>query len=418
MRILIRGGNFVNLGAAALLATVQRQLVQRLGPTEFYVVPDEVGTATQAQFTAAGVHLLRPQLGRLQGLAYTVQEMATDWRRARTTYQTRYAWLQTLATVAAVDAIVDISGYNYGDPWGRGAALQAYGYVNFARRLGKPYVFLPQAWGPFADAQARPHYRKLCAAAGRLYTRDTVSQRHVADLLGCAPRDVPLGPDIAFRLEPATTAAGQALLATAGAPDDVRPRVGLVPNRQVYRRALGTGLHNAYVQQLVAIARHLRRRGAAVYLLPHEIEPTEHGTHDDRLLCSMVAGAANDPHIVPVLAQAPAEVYKAALVQLDVVVSSRYHALVAALAGGRPALALGWSHKYLELLALFGLEDLAVAYDELTTPELLERVARVLDERTTLAARVVAALPAVQQRVDRVLDETCAILTHGLHATP
>ena len=89
---------------------------------------------------------------------------------------------------------------------------------------------------------------------------------------------------------------------------------------------------------------------------------------------------------------------------------SRFHALVAALSQGIPVAALGWSHKYAELLGEFGLREFVFRHDLLDDADVQRGIRRLIRERDSLAIAVQAALPEILRRVDAVFDETaCAI---------
>ena len=48
--------------------------------------------------------------------------------------------------------------------------------------------------------------------------------------------------------------------------------------------------------------------------------------------------------------------------QADVLVTSRYHAMIAGLCLSVPTLVIGWSHKYRETMAYFGLAEYALDF--------------------------------------------------------
>jgi len=380
IRILIRGGGFINKGAEAMLRTAQAELDRRLGNVACFVTEKAVEPDTQSLVAAAGLHALPScDFTRREGLMRTLVRMRAQPARVREIYATRYEWLQTLSEIERIDAIIDINGYAYGDPWGRAPAVEAKDYVAFAQQLNKPYIFMPQAWGPFENPRSRPHYRELCERAALLFVRDETSRSHLADLLGKPAAEIELRSDIAFRFHPDQPEAGHTLLADSGIREPTPPVVGIAPNRQMYKRTRGTGMQNEYVRALVGICKSIRACGASVVLIPHEIEPTDNGTADDRLLCSMVAFGAGDPQVVAMTGRYDAAQIKAVVGQLVLLVGSRFHALVAALSCRVPVVALGWSHKYAELLR-------------------------------PLRARLEERLPEVERSVDETFDRVSAVV--------
>jgi polysaccharide pyruvyl transferase WcaK-like protein len=87
----------------------------------------------------------------------------------------------------------------------------------------------------------------------------------------------------------------------------------------------------------------------------------------------------------------------------EVCVTSRFHAMVAALAEAVPVLVVGWSHKYGEVLHDVGLDEWALTYDELTQPALDARLDALLAEREAVASSLRATLPPVVDRARRNL---------------
>ena len=61
--------------------------------------------------------------------------------------------------------------------------------------------------------------------------------------------------------------------------------------------------------------------------------------------------------------------------------------------GGDPALVIGWSHKYAEILDPFGLGDVAMTYDDLSDDDVVDRTLDVLARRDDIAAKITAHLP-------------------------
>jgi polysaccharide pyruvyl transferase WcaK-like protein len=77
-----------------------------------------------------------------------------------------------------------------------------------------------------------------------------------------------------------------------------------------------------------------------------------------------------------------------------VLLTSRFHAMISALTERTPLLVIGWSHKYAEVLAPFGLTDLAMAYADLTGAEaVLDRTEKLLARRDEVATTIGERLP-------------------------
>lgn len=116
---------------------------------------------------------------------------------------------------------------------------------------------------------------------------------------------------------------------------------------------------------------------------------------NDLPVCEEIHAAVGDPR-VHLLAEnlRPAEL-RALIARSQALVTSRFHAMISALATSTPLLVVGWSHKYEEVLDDFGLTDLAVPYDRFTPDELAERFDQVWERRMQIVENIDEHLPAV-----------------------
>jgi colanic acid/amylovoran biosynthesis protein len=78
----------------------------------------------------------------------------------------------------------------------------------------------------------------------------------------------------------------------------------------------------------------------------------------------------------------------------DVLITSRFHAMVSGLALSVPTLVIGWGHKYLEAMKAFGLERFVVDYQD-QSQDLAGMLKELLDNNAEYRARMGANLPAV-----------------------
>jgi polysaccharide pyruvyl transferase WcaK-like protein len=79
-----------------------------------------------------------------------------------------------------------------------------------------------------------------------------------------------------------------------------------------------------------------------------------------------------------------------------VLVTSRFHAMISGLATATPTIVLGWSHKYREVLDLFGATEYGLDAMALSdTSRVVSMVKGALDLHDVLEKQFKAALPAV-----------------------
>ncbi len=388
MNILIHGAGFVNKGAQLMLTAVCHRLRESGLDADLFISP------------LAGDHLERGRLGLgglfppeehySAGVKFTLRRWLLS---AAGSVVPRRLWERyAVCPLGRMDAFIDISGYAFADIFGhhnldRTARLAA----SFHRR-GKPVLFLPQMWGPFDDPRVARAMTGLAGNADVLYARDRVSFRCLAGLGEGEPR-LKLAPDLSISL-PA---------ADAAVPTPEAPFCCLVPNYRMIDRGGWGGRHAALLAQAAGLA---RQRGVEPVLLVHE-----NAAEDHDLARSIATSSGNE---ITVFFDDDPLVLKAFISKSHCLVGSRYHGIVAALSQGVPALAMGWAHKYPELLADFGCGRLA--FDEThTDDEILRSVAGLLDQDTNREHRagIGGAVPAMLAGNEEMWAEVIALLQSG-----
>ena len=320
----------------------------------------------------------------------------------------------SIAGMVRSDVVVDVSGIAFND--GRlGVSLYNLLSVLPAHLVGTPVVRLSQAFGPLE----RPANRLLARVALRLGTHAVArGQRSLAllDRAGLAdPARTSVAPDLALLYddgycltEPHTDRVEEL---EAWMRDDDTPVVAVVPSSLLLGRFREDG--RDYVTAVVTQVEHLLGTGRRVLLLPNA---TKHGTGSERNNdFTAIDAAMCRLEEAGVMTASPGAVravdfdvnttgIRRLIAACEAVVTSRFHAMVAALALGVPVMVLGWSHKYTEVLAAFGQGRHAV--DALTevapgddgregSGALGERIDAFLAAAPAERARIAAALPGV-----------------------
>lgn len=140
--------------------------------------------------------------------------------------------------------------------------------------------------------------------------------------------------------------------------------------------------------------------------LPREsaVVPVVHdyrGTPTDRDLTARVVEllSKNGYDCAPLLALSAAEV-KQICASLDLLVSGRMHAAIAALGAGTPVMVLGYADKAEGLLSYFGLEQRVIGVDRIMdgSADLATELSAVTERLENDCASIARALPMVQQR--------------------
>lgn len=421
MRIIVAGAGFANKGAEAMTRTLFAELGRRVPGLEVLLWDCPESQAAPA-LDMGLVPLLRPSPGgRLGKIGWLAGRVGGGGLKPSQLDGPLAMWLTLSAepmldAAGQFDAFVDISGFAYGDTWGPGPALSVLPVTRLAAQRSLPVVFMPQAWGAFDKPKVRESVLGLTGGPKTLvFSRDPRSTRHL-ESAGLTAGSIATRSDIVFAFEGGTAADGRALLRAMGC-DLERPLVGVAPNMRVYERSEGVDARNEYVRMLVALVRHCTdRHEVDVVLLPSECAPVDRGT-DDRRLCALVRDEARrDSRCHTSAGYVTADGTRALVGRCDYLVGSRFHALVFALSQGVPCTALGWSHKYRELMELFESADDCLGHEEASEAAVIGSFDAGWRDRDVGRARRLQIAGALRADVRALFDEVAAFLVHGRDA--
>ncbi|HEY9044148.1 MAG TPA: polysaccharide pyruvyl transferase family protein [Rheinheimera sp.] len=365
----IKGVQFRNKGAYLMLLACLEGLKQLPQPTELVLPPGpnlpyperaRLGAWQKLSYRRGGLDLT-PLIGKLPS---AVQRLFN-----------RYG----MVSERQVDLILEASGFAYGDQWPlRFLQNTAKEVVRFAK-AGKPFVFMPQAFGPFKTEDSKAAMRDIIHNARLIFVRDPVSLQHLQSCVPNLPDSVVLTPDFTVGL---TARPNDEIPAMPG------PYAALIPNNKVvskFNHADAEKMRADYIVAFAAAANKLAEQGMQCVLVNHEGK-------EDAQLCEEIAAKA--PCTI-VQIEDPLAV-KAFIGNAALAISSRFHGAVNALSQGVPCIATSWSHKYHAMMSDFGMGDYCVA--ELSEQNLLHALQQLLDNKDTLASDVKQKAAALKQQ--------------------
>lgn len=307
-------------------------------------------------------------------------------------------------TLRRCRALFDVSGISFHD--GR-LTVVAYNLLCIwpALLLKVPVVRLSQAMGPFRHPLNRMPARWVTKRSLHTFARGRLTAEFM-DRLGAPADSWSVAPDVAFAYRPEfslTTENLQHVIALRDRLSGLRIAgtdvVGLVPSSLVNQKMTGDG--QDYVALLLTLVRDLYGRGAHVLVMPNatreglDVPRNNDITVINQLRDRVTAEAGIDPAAITYVDfDLNTASIRSLTEQCELLITSRFHAMVAALALGVPPLVMGWSHKYEEVLEMFGCEGDAVDFSE-AEQRLPQMVERLLAERDATRERILKALPEV-----------------------
>lgn len=298
-------------------------------------------------------------------------------------------------------ALVDLAGVSFID--GREKFLP-FNILTIlpAMLVGTPVFKLAQAMGPFKHPVNRIAARLLrhCAL---VVPRGDVTLAHMEAVDIPLARVVP-APDVAFLFESRDTLSAEGFgeaaelaaraVAVRASGRDV---VGLCPSAVLAGKAETEGWD--YVGFMAGLASGLIADGRTVLLFPNATRAgSEKYRNNDLPVIAAIASRvdAADEALLAVRGDVNAAALRVIVEACSCVAVSRFHAMIGALSIGVPVAVVGWSHKYLEVMRQFGLEEFVFDYAAHDPDALRSVVTRLLDERETHSGEILRRLPDVR----------------------
>ncbi len=318
MNIEIKGVQFINKGAELMLMAALAQIT-KLAPGADIILRPNKGSP----------YLKRANLGAYQKL--TLTKSWIDLNALTYLLPTRVrTWLKKtygLVTEADVDVILDASGFAYGDQWTSIALRQLSSEVGRYGRKGKPYIFLPQALGPFTRPKDRKRLQASLPKAALILARERSSYEFVKGL-GVTDRVLKQYPDFTN-------------LVTATHPNDFsynKPVLLIIPNSKMLSdKNPNSDWRNRYMQVLHGAVEIGLSLDFSVVVLNHE-------GRSDQAVCDALQRKASSA--IDLINEDDALQVKGIIGASHLVLSSRFHGCVSALSQGVACLGSSWSYKY------------------------------------------------------------------------
>jgi|SRR5690625_2859309 len=392
MKIAIIGSAFAgNKGAAAMLESSIQHLLAADPETRFILLSMYPGSDarlnTYPQMRVLDASPLR--LGVLLNGAALLHRLLPPARRMIERI------VPEIGALAHADVLLDEGGITFVD--GRGKFL-IYNVASIlpAFFLRTPVVKVAQAMGPFTETLNRFAARVMLPRVAAIISRGGITHRHLID---AGLSNVHDGADLAFALEVGAADIARAHEHVEMSFFDGGDVVGFSPSAVLRKSAEARG--RDYVGEVVAQIDYLTGElGRPVFLVAHSARARTAKTHNNDLpLCREIyARVAAPQRVLFVDEELSSQTLRYLISLCQVFVASRFHAMVSSLATGVPTLVIGWSHKYREVLDMFGQADLAVAHQDCTEARFRAMLADLLARREQITGELARALPAIQAK--------------------
>lgn len=302
-----------------------------------------------------------------------------------------------LKAIKESDALLDQGGITFTD--GRELFL-LYNVASIlpAMLLGTKVIKCAQALGPFKNPINRavsklvlPHLTLIIARGKKTYEY----------LQGLSLKNVVLATDYAFSLDITKSDEAEARRVYAEVTESVdlrdKKNVGISPSVVVQKKCEKSGID--YVGLMQWFINDLIERNYVVTLIPHSVRTGVDKLHNNDLpLCSSIyEGVKVKDSCVFIDREVSSQALRYIIGQTDLFIACRFHAMISSLSMAVPTLVLGWSHKYLEILEIFGVKEFGIDSSKLSKQTLSRSFNELAEQEDRISRQLKKHLPEVKK---------------------
>jgi colanic acid/amylovoran biosynthesis protein len=295
---------------------------------------------------------------------------------------TRWLFDRIMHAYSRADVVLDLGGITFSDDRDWRGLLLSIGWIVPALAVGTPFVKLSQAFGPFQKWRNRIAARLLLKKCSLLIARGQSSALNIQQLLGPG-QECHVCADVAFLLKPASDNLIDEFLRGHGLPQ--RGFVGISPSMVIEGKA-GANRYRTVMAELIENVVHTT--GCPVVLVPHAWPFGGRGYGDMDLCCDIYDKLDRKDNVFIIKEDLDAVMLKSIISRSEVLVSCRFHAMIAALGSNVPTMVVSWGHKYNEIMELFGIQNFACDFSIADGDRLTRLFAKMWQNREQLREQI------------------------------
>jgi polysaccharide pyruvyl transferase WcaK-like protein len=301
------------------------------------------------------------------------------------------------------NAMLDVGGVTFID--GRELFLP-YNILTIwpAILLKVPVVKLSQAMGPFKSRLNRMLAKYFIGKCDHTFARGQITAQSLAKLK-LPGKKWSRSADIAFLYDESFSLSVENDERIEQLVRSIRPRtdpsrkvIALSPSSLVMEKATKAGLE--YLETWIDIIREFINQECQFIVLPNATRAGVNSTRNNDLIVverlqkevEKRFDARESERITWIDFDVNSRSIRKLISLADVLVTSRFHAMISGLSMEIPTVVVGWSHKYQEALIDFGLEGFAVPFQQADTRS-IEIIEQALRSREEIREQLAAKLP-------------------------
>lgn len=288
------------------------------------------------------------------------------------------------------ELFIDLSGLSFVD--GRTKYLP-FNILNILipLLLGKKIVKFSQALGPFNNELNKTCAKFFLPKLDLIVARGRITKAHLNSL---GLTNVIIGADVAFSLN-----VGHEHLIIAEKLikfNNSKKLIGIAPSSVIEEFC---EKKNIDYSQIMAdfINLLISKKDFNIVIVPHSIRKNSKKRKNNDLIISekIFRKVENHERCLLISDELDSRELRCIIGKCDYFIASRFHSMISSLAMEVPTLVCGWSHKYLEVLEMFDMEEYCMDYDELRHDVLLDKIDLIIKNQKEIQSKFEYYLPKV-----------------------
>lgn len=398
MKFLITGANFSNKGAQSMLFIAVDEIRKHLKDAEIYFTTYEdievSGYKFKAVFSNPFAQDIALQQEMRAGFLYAkcfTKECIKRLLGRKASFQ---KMISLRKIMPSIDVIIDVSGFAFGKKWP--AANQEFhlNNIRLAKKYNIPIYLMPQSFGSFDYPSDKAYLLKeledLLKYPKIIFAREQQGKDALEQEFHLT--NVKLSSDLVLQNAGVNLSNVYETVPEIMLPElSDKGNVAIIPNKQCFNHGdkdKNLAIYKAIIQKLLA-------DGKNIYVFRH--------SHEDLEICKLIYDMFDGNEKVYLLTNDfSCFEYDQFIRKFDFVICSRFHGIVHAYRNYKPAIALGWEIKYMELALAVGQE--AYSFDITDNSLQIEKILAAIE---SLNNSFTEESKIIEEKLEKIREDNC-----------
>ncbi len=319
-------------------------------------------------------------------------------------------WTDTKDVMLNADLFCDITGGDsFSDIYGMNRFLRDYWVKRLCQLTGKPFVMLPQTYGPFKSILTRRMAGRILKKTSRVFSRDRQSVEDIKKLIGDS-KPVEVVADVAFVLDPVRPNTPQTEMIEQLKANS-RQLIGLNISGLLYhggytgRNQFGLKVdYPELIQEIISY--FISQDNTLVLLVPHVVPEnwlTESDLEASRLIYAGLPESIQKNVLIAEDKLDQSQV-KYIIGLCGFFLGARMHSTIAAISQCVPAVGMAYSKKFIGVFETAGVADCVIDMRQQDHSQILKRIDELYHSREDTRQRLAQTIPTVKQNALAIFD--------------